>query len=221
MEDYKVYNNRMHKYGRIFTVLGIMVMFLAPITIWAVTGVAPNWGNMVAGVIGLSLIFGPGGFIEMVTYGPILGTSATYLAFITGNLINLKVPNVMNSAELCGTKINTPENEVIATVSVAYSSITTVIILALGVLMLIPLEPILNDPVLLPAFNWVIYALFGALGYKYFKGNLKIVIAPMIFVIILAIVAPVFLITNLSTLIFVVALVTILFAYVLYKREII
>lgn len=217
MENYKLYNDRMHKYGRIFVILGIFVMFLAPVTIWLVTGVSPDWGAMIAGVIGLSIIFGPGGLIEMVTYGPILGTSATYLAFITGNLINLKVPCVMNSAELCGTKINTPENEVIATVSVAYSSITTVIILALGVMLLIPLKPFLESETLAPAFEWVIYALFGALGYKYFKGNLKIIIAPMIFVIILGIFAPVFLISQLSTLIFVVALVTILFAYMLYR----
>jgi len=167
------YRNNMHKYGRIFMVMGIIVMFLAPILIWIITGVAPNWAQMIAGVVALSIIYLPGGLIEMMTYSPLLGTSATYLAFVTGNLINLKVPCVMNATEICKTEINTPENEVVSTISVAFSSITTVLILSLGVILLIPLKPVLQSELLAPAFSWVISALFGALGYKYFKGNLE------------------------------------------------
>ncbi|OQX94138.1 MAG: hypothetical protein B6I17_00335 [Tenericutes bacterium 4572_104] len=129
------YRERMHKYGRIFIVLGLMVIFLAPVSMWAITGVGPNGGRLFTGVLVLSLVFLPGGLIEMMTYSPILGTSATYLAFITGNLINLKVPCVMNATEICKTKINTPENEVVGTISVAFSSITTVVIMSLGVLL--------------------------------------------------------------------------------------
>ena len=38
-----------------------------------------------------------------------------------------------------------------------------------GVILLVPLAPILTSKVLAPAFMWVVPALFGALGYKYFK----------------------------------------------------
>ena len=144
-----LYREKMHKYGRIFMVFGILVMFLAPTMIWIVTGVAPNVPQMVAGVIALSIIYLPGGLIEMMTYSPLLGTSATYLAFVTGNLINLKVPCVMNATEICKTEINTPENEVVSTISVAFSSITTVMILSLGIILLIPLKPILQSEVLI------------------------------------------------------------------------
>ncbi len=154
-----VYREKMHKYGRIFMVMGILVMFLAPTVIWLMTGVAPNGAQMVAGEVALSVIYLPGGLIEMMTYSPLLGTSATYLAFITGNLVNLKVPCVMNATELCKTEINTPENEVISAVSVAFSSITTVVILSIGVILLIPLTPVLQSEILAPAFNWVISAL--------------------------------------------------------------
>lgn len=215
------YNNMMHRNGRIFMLFGIIMMFLAPVTIWIVTGVAPNLAQLGAGVLTLSIIFLPGGLMEMLTYGPILGTGATYLAFVTGNLINLKVPCVMNSSEICGTKINTPENDVVATISVAFSSITTVVILSLGVIMLIPLTPVLQSPVLKPAFDWVIFALFGALGYKYFKGKLKIVIAPMVLVVVLGILIPDFVIKQTSILIFVVALVTILVARILFSKKVI
>lgn len=38
-----------------------------------------------------------------------------------------------------------------------------------GVLLLVPLTPVLENPVLTPAFDTVVPALFGALGLKYFK----------------------------------------------------
>lgn len=215
------YREKMHKYGRIFTVLGILVMFLAPTMVWIFSGVAPNLGQLGAGVLALSIIFLPGGLIEMMTYSPLLGTSATYLAFITGNLVNLKVPCVMNATELCKTEINTPENEVISAIAVAFSSITTVVILSLGVVMLIPLTPILQSDLLAPAFTWVVSALFGALGYKYFKGNLKLIIAPIVFVIILAIIAPAFLIANMMIVILLAAIVAIIVSKVLFNKKII
>lgn len=216
-----VYREKMHKYGRIFMLLGILVMFLAPTTMWIMTGVGPNLAQMGAGVFGLSLIFLPGGLIEMMTYSPLLGTSATYLAFVTGNLINLKVPCVMNATEICKTKINTPENEVISTISVAFSSITTVLILSTGIVMLIPLRPLLESEILAPAFSWVISALFGALGYKYFKKNWKLVIAPMLVVIILSIVAPLFVNGQVLIIILIAAIVTLIVSKILYDKKLI
>ncbi|XMB72344.1 hypothetical protein RJI07_00205 [Mycoplasmatota bacterium WC30] len=215
------YREQMHKFGRIFTIMGICVMFLAPVGIWAFTGVAPNAGQMLTGVLALSVIYLPGGLIEMMTYSPLLGTSATYLAFVTGNLINLKVPCVMNATEICGTKINTPENEVISAISVAFSSITTVLILSLGIILLIPLTPFLQSEILAPAFNWVISALFGALGYKYFKGNWKLIIAPMVVVIALSIFMPTFVNSQVIIIILIAAIVTVVVSKVLYNKKII
>ena len=99
----KTYRERMHYYGRIFTVLGIVAMIAVPFSIWFFSGVAPNVNDLFAGVLVLSVLYLPGGIIEVLTYGPILGTSGTYLAFITGNLVNLKIPCVMNAKDIAGT----------------------------------------------------------------------------------------------------------------------
>jgi len=128
---------------------------------------------------------------------------------------------VMNAKEIVGTEINTEENEIVSTIAVAFSSITTVVIMTLGVIMLTPLKPFLNSPVLAPAFNWVVSALFGALGYKYFKNHLKLVIAPLIFVIILSVVAPSFVYGNIVIVIVLLALVTILVARILWQKKLI
>ncbi len=214
----KTYNDKLHLYGRIFMSVGIMIMFLAPVSIWIVTGVGPNVNQMLLGILGL-IIFLPGGFIEVATYAPLLGTSATYLAFVTGNLVNLKIPCVMNAKEICGTEIGTPENEVVSTISVAFSSITTVVIMSLGVLLLVPLRPILESAVLAPAFTWVISALFGALGYKYFKNNWKMVVIPITVIIILSILLPTFVNGEIVIMIFVMALVALGSSWLLYKKR--
>lgn len=215
----RAYRDKMHFYGRIFVVLGIIVMFLIPFTVWIVTGIGPDVNKMVVGVLALSVIFLPGGIVEVLTYGPILGTSGTYLAFITGNLVNLKIPCVMNAREIAKTEINTEENEIVSTLAVAFSTITTILIMALGVVLLIPLKPVLNSAVLKPAFEWVVSALFGALAYKYFKGNFKLIIAPLLFVIILSIFLPTFLQGNVVIVIVLSALVTVGVARILFVKN--
>lgn len=213
------YKERMHLYGRIFIILGIIMMFLIPVVTWIVTGVGPNVNQMVVGVVGLSVLFLPGGIIEVLTYGPILGTSGTYLAFITGNLINLKVPCVMNAREIAKTEINSPENEVVSTLAIASSTITTITIMVLGVLLLIPLRPFLESEVMAPAFNWVVSALFGALSYKYVKGHLKLAIVPFAFVIVLSMVLPDFIQSNVVIIVILAALVTVAYARYRYTKE--
>ncbi|PKK99843.1 MAG: hypothetical protein CVV56_09170 [Tenericutes bacterium HGW-Tenericutes-1] len=215
------YQDSMHRQGRIFTVLGLSVMISIPILIMLFTGVTPNIHQMVIGIGVLSLIYLPGGIVEVATYSPILGTTATYLAFITGNLANLKIPCVMNARQIVGTQVGTEENEVVSTVSVVASTLTTVTIMTIGIIMLIPLRPILSSEVLQPAFNWVVSALFGALGYKYFKGNLKIVAIPLLLMVVLAFLLPGFVIGNITIVIMVGAVTSVLVAKLLYDKKLI
>jgi len=215
----QAYRDKMHVYGRIFIVLGIFVMFLIPVVTWMVTGIGPDLKKMVIGVGALSVLFLPGGIIEVITYGPILGTSGTYLAFITGNLVNLKVPCAMNASQIAKTKINTEENEIVSTLSIAASTITTIVIMGLGVLMLVPLRPILESPILAPAFNWVVSALFGALSYKYIKGHVRLAVYPIAFVILLAILLPGFVQGNVIVVVVLAALLTIGVARLKYQRQ--
>ena len=55
-----------------------------------------------------------------------------YLAFITGNLINMKIPCAVNARDMVGAKTGTRTNEIISTISIATSSLVTILVLALG-----------------------------------------------------------------------------------------
>ncbi|MBR6396918.1 MAG: hypothetical protein IKS09_08120, partial [Lachnospiraceae bacterium] len=89
----------------------------------------------------------------------------------TGNLINMKIPCAINARDIVGVKSGTPENEIVATLSIATSSLVTILVLALGVLLMIPLQPVLQSPALQPAFENVVPALFGAMAYKYYRQS--------------------------------------------------
>lgn len=165
----KDYNETMHKHGRIYLAIAICLMLAIPTIMCLVLKVTPIWGAMLSGILTVSILNLPGGFVEVGTYGPLIGTSATYLAFVTGNLVNLKVPCAANAQAIAHTEIGTPENEVVSTLAVGTSTIVNSTIITLGVILLVPLSPILTSKLLEPAFAWVVPALFGALGYKYFK----------------------------------------------------
>ena len=147
-----------------------------------------------------------------------LGTGGSYLSFITGNVTNMKIPCVMNSKDIAGTQDGTPEHEIVSTISVATSAITTTLVIVLGVILLVPLQPILQTEALLPAFNNVVPALFGALGLKYFIKSPKIAIVPLLLMSILCILVP-SAIGQTSLLLIPSGGLALLIGYILYKKD--
>lgn len=190
-KDYfEKYNNRTHTLGRIFTTVVLIMLVGAPFLIGSILGSMPDLKAVAKGFISVGLIWTVSSVVEFLVYTPMLGAGGSYLAFITGNLINMKIPCAVNARDIVGAKSGTPENEIISTLSIATSSLVTVLVLALGVLLLQPLQPILQSEALQPAFSNVVAALFGAMAYKYFRGNLDIVAIPFTFLCVLFILVP-------------------------------
>ena len=115
---------------------------------------------------------------------------ASYLGFITGNLINMKIPCALNARDIVGTEAGTTENEIVSTLSIAASSLVTTVVIALGVLLMIPLRPVLEADVLQPAFDNVVPALFGAMAVKYFRKGKQLVAIPLVLMTLLFIFVP-------------------------------
>ena len=102
----------------------------------------------------------------------------------------MKIPCAVNARDIAGTKTGTAENEIISTLSIATSSLVTIVVLALGVALLVPLQPVLQSPVLQPAFANVVPALFGAMAYQYFRKNIRVAIAPLVMMSVLFMLVP-------------------------------
>ncbi len=172
--SYELYLSRTHWLGRIFSVMVLIMLVGAPFVIGGILGNMPDLAAAGKGFLAVGIVWTLSSVVEYLVYTPMLGAGGSYLAFITGNLINMKIPCAMNAKDIVGAKSGTPENEIISTLSIATSSLVTIIVLALGVMLMIPLQPVLQSPALQPAFENVVPALFGAMACKYYKGNFKI-----------------------------------------------
>ena len=212
------YDQRTHTYGRIGLWIGIALLVAAPFAMGLSLDAMPNMTAFAKGLTQIAIIYIPSCIVEVLIYTPMLGAGGSYLAFITGNLINMKIPCALNARDIVGTEAGTPENEIVFTISIAASSLVTTIVIALGVFLIIPLRPILESPVLQPAYNNVVPALFGAMAFQYFRKGKKLVALPLILMTILFICVP-SLIGSVGTLMLVSGAITIGHAWIRFKKE--
>ena len=212
------YMDSVHRDGRIWN-LSVMVLLLAfPLTVAFLFGTAPDWKALGVGLLATAPMYWAVGAIETVTFVPMLGAGGSYLSFVTGNISNLKLPCAINALEQNGVSANSEEGEIISTIAIATSSIVTTIIILIGVICIVPLTPVLEAPVLAPAFEQMLPALFGGLGVAFISKNWKIAIAPILLMQVLFIFVPALNSGTVGIMVPVSVLFTIAAARIMYKR---
>lgn len=186
----KEFNDGLHRIGRITLILGAILLIAVPFVIAMVNDASVDIKGFLAGFAKVGIIYIPVAIVEFLVYSPMLGVGGSYLSFITGNVTNMKIPCVMNAKDIAQTETGTPEHEIVSTISVATSAIVTTLVIVAGVILLVPLQPVLQNEALLPAFNNVVPALFGALGIKHFLKSPKIAAIPLLLMSLLCIFVP-------------------------------
>lgn len=184
------YMDSVHRDGRIWNLSMMLMLFMYPIAVGVIYNTLPDWRGFVLGLIATAPMYWAVAVVEVLTYVPMLGAGGSYLSFVTGNISNLKLPVALNALEQAGVKASSEEGEIISTIAIAVSSIVTTLIIVLGVILITPLTPVLNAPVLAPAFAQILPALFGGLGVVFISKNWKIAIAPVTLMLILFIFVP-------------------------------
>ena len=184
------YERGTHLLGKAVSLIMLILLIGAPFLIGATLGAMPDLEAAGRGFLAVGLVWTVSSVVEFLVYTPMLGSGGSYLAFITGNLINMKIPCAVNARDLAGVRAGTKENEIVSTLSIAVSSLVTIAVLAAGVLLLQPLQPLLQSPALQPAFDNVVPALFGALAYKYYRKNLSLAVWPLLMMSLLFILVP-------------------------------
>lgn len=211
------FNNGLHRLGRFTLIAGIVLLMAVPFVFGMISGVMPNIPAFIKGWANVAVVYFPVSVVEFLVYAPMLGAGGSYLAFITGNVTNMKIPCAMNARDIAKTEVGTPENEIVSTISVAVSAIVTTLVILVGVILLVPLQPVLNNPVLQPAFNNVVPALFGALALKYFAKSPKIAIIPLVLMCALCIFVP-SMISQTSVLMIPSGALALVIGFVLFKK---
>ena len=212
------YIDSVHRDGTIWNISMMILLFLFPITVAILFGVMPDWQALLMGLISTAPMYWAVGIIETITFVPMLGAGGSYLSFVTGNLSNLKLPCAINALEQNGVSANSEEGEIISTVAIATSSIVTTIIIIIGVVCIVPLTPVLEAPILEPAFAQMLPALFGGLGVAFVSKNWKIAVAPVLLMLVLFIFIPALNAGTVGIMVPVSVLFTIAVSRVLYKK---
>lgn len=221
MKKPATYMDLVHRDGKIWGLSVAALIILVPVVLCFVFNALPDWQALGQGLLATLPMYWAVGLIEIFTYVPMLGAGGTYLSFVTGNISNLKLPCAVDAMERAGTKPGTEEAEVISTISIAVSSIVTTVIIILGVIFIVPLQPILENPVLKPAFEMILPALFGGLGVVFISKNVKLAIPPIILMLALFIFVPALNKSTVGIMVPVGVLFTLLVARIMYKKGII
>lgn len=213
------YMESVHRDGRIWNICMALIMMAFPITVAIIFKAAPEWSALLSGLIATAPMYWAVSVIETLTYIPMLGAGGSYLSFVTGNISNLKLPCALNALDQAKEDIRTEEGEVVSTIAIAVSSIVTSIIIIIGVILIVPLSPILEAEVLQPAFAQILPALFGGLGVVFIARNWKISIVPCALMLILFIAVPALNAGTVGIMVPVGVLVTVAVSRLMYKKN--
>ena len=215
------YLESVHRDGKIWGFTLLVLILLFPTALCLIYGVLPKWDSFFKALLAVLPMYWAVGIVEIFTYVPMLGAGGAYLSFVTGNISNLKLPVAVDAMEKADVKATSEEGEIISTISIAVSSIVTTIIIIVGVILLITVEPIgafLSSPVLQPAFDQILPALFGGLAVVFISKNLKLSIAPIILMLGLFIFVPALNEGTVGIMVPVGVIFTVIVSRIMYKK---
>ena len=181
-----------HRWGRVGTLIALVYMISLPFIVLNYFHCVPSLGAVFnVATFGILSIYVPVGISEALSYTPLMGASS-YLGFITGNIMNLKLPCAVNALKITGKEANTAEGDVVTSIAVAASSIMTVAILTVAALLISFISPIFEKPAVQTMSSYLLPALFGSMtlglfasssaGSKVVVGGIKGVIPVLILV---------------------------------------
>ncbi|WP_100066170.1 hypothetical protein [Miniphocaeibacter massiliensis] len=215
-----IYEKKLHRYGKFTSYLLSLTFILVPLGIQLIYGIKIDIMKTLGAFLAAFMVFGPTALVEFFSYPAILGAGGQYLAFTTGNMMNLKIPVSVSGMKVCHVEPGSKEAGPVSMIAVGVSSIVTTLIVFVGMLLSAQLLPVLESEFLKPALDNVMPAIMGSLAAPIFFKDWKTSSVPCILAGILTlmmgyakfsakqtIMLPIFLIVSVA------------WAYILYKRK--
>lgn len=215
----KNYIDSVHLMGRLWSIGALIVLFMVPVAISVYYNAWPPVNDVFNALLSVAPLFWISSVVEVIAFTPMLGAGGAYLSFVTGNISNLKLPCAMSILQKEKVSATSEEGEILSTISVAASAITTTVIIAVGIFILNPVFSEIKDtPIVKQVLPYVTAALFGALAASYLRKYWKIAIAPILAGIIVLVFSPLF---GVGTLVFVTIVVSVAGALLLSKFKLV
>ncbi len=152
----------MNKIGKITGALGVLIAFLPALVLAIVYGIIPKPAALAAAFVAGASSFGVLWFVEPISYFSVLGPIGTYMAFLSGNISNMRVPCASMAQVAADVEPGSEKGSVIATLGMAVSIVINVSVLTIGVILGSSILSMLPASIT-AALNLLLPALFGAL----------------------------------------------------------
>ena len=206
--------NRVHFMGRLASILSILVFGGVGVAICTYFHIFPSFQKFISSWVFVFILLLVSGIMEFAVSLPILGSGATYISFITGNVSNMKLPSITAAMSAAGVKQGTEEHEVLSIISSVVGSLLVIVAITLVVAFSDFFAPVLEWEPIQPAFNYIMPAICGLMIAGPLVQNPKLVLP------VLAAGTVAVLVTNNSTMVvMVVCIVVAMILYFIYGRK--
>lgn len=156
------YLPKVNRVGKITGYVGVLLAFTPAVLLAIVYGILPKPAALLTAFISGASAFGVLWFVEPISYFPVVGPAGTYMAFLSGNISNMRIPCASMAQVAADVTPGTEKGSVIATLGMAVSIIINVAVLTIGAILGTSVLSMLPDGVK-AALNYLLPALFGAL----------------------------------------------------------
>lgn len=156
------YMPQIHKIGKITGYLGALLSFAPAVALVVVYGLVPDVKALLAAFGLAASTFGVLWFVEPLSYFTTVGPAGTYMAFLSGNISNMRLPCASMAQVAAEVEPGTDEGSIISTLGMAVSVVINITILTLGIILGSTVLSKLPAGVI-EALNYLLPALFGAL----------------------------------------------------------
>lgn len=180
----KEYMPKMHRLGKFTGFLGVVLAFCPAVFLAVVYGTLPEPAALLAAFISAASAFGILWFVEPISYFAVLGPVGTYMAFLSGNISNMRLPCASMAQVAADVEPGSEQGSIIATIGMAISIIINVSILTIGAILGSSVLSMLPDSIT-QALNYLLPALFGALLMQFAMGQKKLGITMLVFGILM------------------------------------
>ena len=159
------YMKKVHLLGRLSSLLCILVFGGVGVAVCLYYDLNVSFGSFLSvwGYIFVILLLSS--IMEFMGSLPVLGSGATYLSFITGNVSTMKLPAVTAAMNKIGADVEqgTDEYEVLTTICTCVSSLLVIAAITVVICFTDVFSPVLEWGPIQPAFTYIMPAISGLL----------------------------------------------------------
>lgn len=164
------YLPKMHRIGKIIGVLAVLASFMPALTLGVVYGLWPDMAALGTAAVSAIASFGVLWFVEPLSYYPVVGPVGTYMAFVSGNISNMRIPCASMAQISAEVEPGSDKGSIIATIGMGVSIVINTLVLTIGVIAGSSILSMLPASVV-GALNYLLPALFGALLVQFGMKN--------------------------------------------------